>query len=177
MAFARFFRLAAGSSSRWLERAFYPYAVFLQTVPTGFAAQAADSPIAALEGPWSGNGTITMANGTRERIRCDGQYRLASRTNVQIQLNCASDSYRFQLRGDAVANDRSLAGTWSEASRGVAGKIYGRINGNRLEIRADGQTFSALLSMTTRGSRQTISIRSPGSEMSDVSISLSRRSR
>lgn len=118
-----------------------------------------------------------MANGSKERIRCDGQYRLASLTNVQIQLNCASDSYRFQLRSDAVANDRSLAGTWSEASRGVAGKIYGRIRGNRMDIRAEGQTFSALLDMTTRGSRQTISIRSPGSEMSEVSISLSRRSR
>jgi hypothetical protein len=140
-------------------------------------AQGEGGPFAALPGSWSGSGTITMANGTRERIRCDGQYRLASRTNVNIQLNCASDSYRFQLRSDAVANDRSLAGTWDEASRGVGGRIYGRINGNRLEIRADGQTFSALLSMTTRGSRQTISIRSPGSEMSEVSISLSRRSR
>jgi hypothetical protein len=140
-------------------------------------AQGEGGPFAALPGSWSGSGTITMSNGNRERIRCDGQYRLASLTNVQIQLNCASDSYRFQLRGDAVANDRSLSGTWSEASRGVAGKIYGRINGGRMDIRAEGQTFSALLNMNTRGSRQTISIRSPGSEMSDVSISLSRRSR
>jgi hypothetical protein len=158
-----------------LKYGFVAIGLFLLSASPGNAQR--EGPFAALPGSWSGSGTITMSNGSRERIRCDGRYQLASQTNVQIQLNCASDSYRFQLRGDAVANDRTLAGTWSEASRGVAGKIFGRINGNRLEMRADGQTFSALLNMTTRGSRQTISIRSPGSEMSEVSISLSRRSR
>ena len=161
-------------SSTW-KHGFVAVGLLLLSASPSLAQR--EGPFAALPGSWSGSGTITMSNGSRERIRCDGQYRLASQTNVQIQLNCASDSYRFQLRGDAVANDRSLAGTWSETSRGVAGKIFGRINGNRLEMRADGQTFSALLNMTTRGSRQTISIRSPGSEMSEVSISLSRRSR
>jgi hypothetical protein len=147
---------------------------FLLSASPGLADK---GPFDDLPGSWSGTGTIAMSNGTKERIRCDGRYRLESVTNVQLQLNCASDSYRFQLRGDTVAVDRTLSGTWSEATRGVAGKIFGRINGNRLDIRAEGQTFSALLTMTTRGSRQTISIRSPGSEMSEVSIALTRRSR
>jgi len=141
------------------------------------AQRGGEGPFAALPGSWSGTGTITMSSGTRERIRCRGQYRLETRTSVQLQLNCASDSYRFELQSDTVAIDRTLSGTWSEKTRGVAGKIFGRINGSRLDIRAEGQTFSALLTMTTRGSRQTISIRSPGSEMQEVSISLARRSR
>jgi hypothetical protein len=140
-------------------------------------SRADQGPFAALPGSWSGTGTIAMSNGSKERIRCDGRYRLESMTNVQLQLNCASDSYRFQLRGDTIATGKTLSGTWSEATRGVAGKIFGRVNGSRLDMRADGQTFSALLSMTTRGTRQTISIKSPGSEMSEVNISLTRRSR
>jgi hypothetical protein len=92
-------------------------------------------------------------------------------------MTCASDSYKFELRSNISALDQRLAGTWNELTRGVGGQIVGRIVDNRLEIRAEGQTFTALLDMTTRGNRQSVSIRSPGSEMSEVSISLTRQSR
>jgi hypothetical protein len=37
--------------------------------------------------------------------------------------------------------------------------------------------FNATLSLTTRGNRQEVLIRSPGSEISEVAISLSRKGR
>jgi hypothetical protein len=152
-------------------------AFVLLSVSPGVAQRGAEGPLADLAGSWSGTGAITMANGARERIRCKADYGLANRTTVQVQMTCASDSYKFELRSNISALDQRLAGTWNELTRGVGGQIVGRIVDNRLEIRAEGQTFTALLDMTTRGNRQSVSIRSPGSEMSEVSISLTRQSR
>lgn len=118
-----------------------------------------------------------MSSGTRERIRCQATYRLESRTKVDLRLSCSSDSYRFELQSDTIAFDQTLSGTWTELTRRVSGQVSGRAAGDRINLRAESQTFSALLNMTTRATRQAVSIRSPGSEMSEVSISLTRRSK
>jgi hypothetical protein len=151
--------------------------ILLLSVVPGLGQAGADGPFAALAGAWSGEGTITMSSGTRERIRCQAAYRLESRTRVDLRLTCASDSYRFELQSDTIAADRALSGTWTELTRRVSGQVEGRVAGDRINLRAESQTFSALLDMTTRGNRQAVSIRSPGSQMSEVSITLARRGR
>ena len=42
-------------------------------------------------------------------------------------------------------------------------------------MRAIGQTFAALLLITTRSDSQTVSIKSPGSQMQEVAITLAKR--
>ena len=57
----------------------------------------------------------------------------------------------------------------------TAGQVYGTVNGEQIDVRVESQTFSALLSLTTRGDRQSISIKAPsGSRMSEASITLKR---
>ncbi len=138
---------------------------------------AQEDPFAALPGSWSGDGSIAMSNGTKERIRCQATYRLQNPTTVDLRLSCSSDSYKFELQSQTVASGNQISGTWSEMTRQVGGQLSGRASGSRLNLRAEGQTFSALLDMTTRGNTQAISIRSPGSEMQEVRISLSKRGR
>ena len=46
-----------------------------------------------------------------------------------------------------------------ESSRNASGTIEGRAAGDHVEAAARGQNFSANLSLTTRGNRQTVSIR------------------
>jgi hypothetical protein len=46
-----------------------------------------------------------------------------------------------------------------------------------MSLRAISPVFSAMLAVNTRGSQQSISIQSPGSEISAVAINLSRGSR
>jgi hypothetical protein len=149
-------------------------ALALSTCPA-LSQAGGDGPFSALAGGWSGEGTITMSSGARERIRCQATYRLESRTKVDLRLSCSSDSYRFELQSDTIAFGQTLSGTWTELTRRVSGQVTGQASGERIDLRAESQTFSALLTMTTRGSRQAVSIRSPGSEMSEVSISLTRR--
>jgi hypothetical protein len=150
--------------------------LFLWIAPS--FAQDRESPFAPLAGAWTGSGTITLSSGAKERIRCQANYRLGSATATSLKLTCASDSYKFELESDVVvAPDGALSGIWSETTRHVAGRIVGRMTGSQIAVRAEGQTFSALMDITTRGSRQSVYIRAPGSEMSGVSIALDRRSR
>jgi hypothetical protein len=136
-----------------------------------------DGPFADLPGSWAGTGTIALSSGTKERIRCKAEYRLVTRTNLQLEITCASDSYKFELQANVAASGQSLSGNWTELSRRVAGQIAGNVAGDRIQARAEGQTFTALFAMTTRGNRQSVSIESPGSEMAGIAITLVRRSR
>src|ERR1700712_4668163 len=62
---------------------------------------------ARLAGEWNGNGTIELANCSREPLRCKAAYDvLSEERNLQLNIRCASDSYSFDLRGSAT-----LAGT------------------------------------------------------------------
>ena len=143
-----------------------------------FAQRSAEGPFAALPGSWSGTGTIALANGTKERIRCRATYRLGNRSaDLRLELNCASDNYKFELQSNVAYSDQSISGNWFESTRRVGGAITGRVAGSQIDARAESQTFTALLTLNTRGNRQSISIQSPGSEMSEVVISLTRGSR
>jgi hypothetical protein len=132
-------------------------------------------PFVGLSGSWSGAGTISLNNGSKERIRCRAQYRVTDTgSDAQLELRCAGDSYKFELQSSVSHNGGSISGTWSEATRGAIGTISGTSSGNRLDLRANSPTFSAFLAMVTRSNQQSISIQSPGSEISAVSINLNR---
>jgi hypothetical protein len=138
-------------------------------------AAVATGPFEGLAGNWSGNGVITMKDGGRERIRCHGTYAVNNGgNNLQQQLRCASDSYKFETSTDISHSGGQLLGNWSENTRHVAGRVSGRATSGAIHARADGDTFTALLAVTTHGDRQTVSIQSPGSVLSEVLISLTR---
>ena len=130
---------------------------------------------AGLEGAWSGTGTITLSRGTSERIRCRAAYRVADNgRNLTQNLRCASDSYNFDLRSSVNYDGGAISGNWSEATRNATGSISGRAGGGEIQASVRGASFSADLSLATRGDRQSVSIRSQGSELSQVSIVLNR---
>jgi len=129
-------------------------------------------------GNWTGAGTITLQSGTKERIRCRGNYTVSADGNaLRLALKCASDSYNFELQSEIVSDGRNVSGTWIEATRQVNGSMTGRMVGNRIDATANSPNFNATLALTTRGNSQSVLIRSPGSEMSEVAISLTRGGR
>lgn len=139
------------------------------------AAQAATSPFATLSGSWSGAGTITMANGTSERIRCRAAYSVEAGGRKLVQdLRCASDSYKFELKSNVDYDGGSLSGVWSETIRNAAGNVSGRASGSHINARVEGAAFNANLAVTTRGDRQSVVIRPIGSEFTEVSITLKK---
>jgi hypothetical protein len=135
----------------------------------------ASGPFAGLSGSWSGSGTIMLANGRTERLRCQATYMVApSGRNLRQNLRCASDSYNFDLRTSVEYTEGALSGTWTEVTRNAQGRISGRASGSRIEAAAQGPNFSAGLAIGTRGDRQSVNIRSQGTELAQVSIVLSR---
>lgn len=139
-------------------------------------AIAAVSSFRNLAGTWSGGGMLSMANGEQQPLRCRASYDVAGRGDaVSLNLRCASDSYNFDLTGNVEDRNGMISGQWSEATRNASGTIEGRAAGDHIEAAARGQNFSANLSLTTRGNRQSVSIQPAGTEVRDVSLTLARR--
>jgi hypothetical protein len=144
---------------------------------TPVAAEAAPGPFASLAGAWTGNGTLTMASGATESLRCRANYNVSGGgEGLKISLRCASQSYNFDLGGNVTYQDGRISGTWSETSRNVSGSISGRATANQVEAAATSEGLSANLSLKTNGNRQSVSIRSTGgADIAGVSLDLSRR--
>ena len=135
---------------------------------------AQSAPFAGLAGAWTGSGTISLSDGSRERLRCRASYRVNDHeSGLQQTLRCAGDSYRFELSTDVVSQGGRISGTWSESSRNIAGSIEGRVSGGHIVAAVGAPGFSASLSLTTQGNRQSISIASQG-DIRNVSISMVR---
>lgn len=148
----------------------------LTALALGAAHAAPAAPFRGLEGSWTGGGVISMSDGNQERLRCRAAYDVGG-AGEQLRLNirCASDSYNIDLSSDVAYRGGEISGQWSESSHNASGTIEGRAVGNRIEAQARGQTFSAGLSLTTQGRRQTVSIRPAGTEIRGVDLELARR--
>jgi len=137
---------------------------------------AISSPFRAMAGSWTGGGTLSTSDGQQQRLRCRASYGVADRGDeLRLNLRCASDSYNFDLAGNAAYRGGAISGQWTEATRNAAGTIEGRAAGDRIEAAARGQNFSANLSLTTRGNQQFVTIRPEGTEVRAVSLALERR--
>ena len=132
-------------------------------------------PFSAMAGAWAGGGTISMANGATERIRCRAAYHVGSAGRaLQLNIRCASASYNFDLGGNVVYEGGAISGTWSESTRGVSGTVSGRASGSQFQVYAQGAGFSAGLSLATRGNQQSVVIRPSGADVTSVQIALAR---
>ena len=145
-------------------------------IPSATTQAAVLSPFAAMAGSWSGSGVLNTSDGQREQLRCRASYDVAgSGTELRLNLRCASQSYNFDLASEAEYRGGAISGSWTETSRNASGTLSGRAIGDHIEAAARGDNFSANLSLTTRGGRQTVSIRPQGTNVTAVSLELGRR--
>jgi hypothetical protein len=145
-------------------------------IPSATTQAAVLSPFAAMAGSWSGGGVLNTTDGNQERLRCRASYDVdGTGEALRLNLRCASESYNFDLASEVEYRGGAISGQWSEASRNASGTISGRAAGDRIEAAARGDNFSAGLSLTTRGNRQTVSIRPQGTNITEVSLEMARR--
>lgn len=141
---------------------------------SGASYAQAGGPFAGMAGVWSGGGTVTLDDGSTERIRCRATYAVGAGGNgLQQTLTCASDSYKFNLSSNVMAQGSAISGTWSESSRNINGAIQGRSAGGVVQVVASAPGFTAQISLTTRGNRQSVVIRAEN-QFKGASISLTR---
>jgi hypothetical protein len=144
-------------------------AALLLSVTPGHAQS---GPFAGFDGAWSGNGSVTLSDGTTEHIRCKADYKVNG-TGLELKqaLHCASDSYKFDLTSDVTSYGDRIAGNWSEASRNINGNLQGTAGGGQIEVFVEASGFAANLTLRTTGNKQTVQISSKG-EIRGVNITM-----
>lgn len=162
-------------SASWLTGALLTSAnLFLPA--QAYTEPASAAPFAGLSGHWSGGGTITMANGATERLRCKATYAVNATGNAAEQtVRCASASYRVEISSNVISEGGSLSGSWAEATRGLSGNVSGRATSTEILANVTGAGFSARLDVRTQGNKQSVTIRPQGgTDVAAVSIALSK---
>jgi hypothetical protein len=143
---------------------------------TSFAAPSGHAqsggPYAGMAGNWSGGGTVTLDDGSNERIRCRATYQVNG-ANMTMSLTCASDAYKFGLGANVVDQGGAITGSWTETTRGVSGSLSGRGGNGNFQVTAVTAGFNANISLRTAGNKQTVSIRAD-SQFKAANISLSK---
>lgn len=139
-------------------------------------AGAAEGPFGGMAGNWSGTGTVSVSNGTNERIRCRAKYSVTpSGLNLHQELRCASDSYKFDVNSNVISGpEGSLSGTWTELTRQVTGAISGQVMPGSIDVAVKGPVFSATLAVQTKGDKQSVAIRPTGTDIKSIIIEMDR---
>jgi hypothetical protein len=138
-------------------------------------AAADTGPFSELEGNWTGGGTISLAAGTKERLRCRSVNAVSDQGNgLRQSLECVSDSYRFEVNASLASKDGRLSGDWSERTRNVSGSVSGRASRGSIQLSVASSVFQATMSISLRGRGQSVVIRPQGVDVTEVSIQLSK---
>jgi hypothetical protein len=129
-------------------------------------------PFMGFDGAWTGTGTVSLSDGSTEHIRCKAQYKVSTTgMGLKQNLDCASDSYKFDLTSDVTSSGDRISGTWSEATRKVFGNLDGTAGNGQIDVFVQANGFAANLTLRTTGNKQTVSISSKG-EIRGVSITM-----
>jgi len=148
--------------------------LFLMPMLVGAPAWAQQS-MEEIAGSWSGTGAIKPSDGPRERVRCRVDYEARNKgQSVVMNVRCASDAYKMDLNANIDQRGSTLSGNWFERQYRQGGKITGQNVNGLIEARIEGDTITALLTVRTRGDRQSFKMESPGAWISEVNIDLVR---
>ena len=150
---------------------FAAVAFFLTALPAS-PSHAQSSVFGGMAGTWSGSGTVTLDDGSSERIRCRATYKVNG-ASLDLNLTCASDAYKFNLLAAVSAAGGDVTGTWSETSRNVGGSIQGHGANGSFQVIAQAAGFSSSISLKTTGNKQQISMKAD-SQFRAANITLSK---
>jgi hypothetical protein len=147
-------------------------AALMLSVAAGSAQSS--GPFAGFDGAWSGTGTVSLSDGQTEHIRCKANYKVnPNGMSLKQTLDCASDSYKFDLTSDVTSNGDRISGNWSEKSRNIFGNLQGTAGGGTIEVFVEANGFAANLTLRTNGTKQTVQISSKG-EIRGVNITMTK---
>ena len=148
--------------------------LLFMTIVTAFPAHAQQS-FDSVAGTWSGNGLMKPSDGPRERVRCKIDYAPKNAgQSVTMNVRCASDAYKMDLNANIDQKGSVLSGNWFERQYRQGGRVSGQNVNGVIESKIEGDTITALLTVRTKGNRQTFIMESPGAWVSHVSIDLVR---
>jgi len=128
---------------------------------------------ADIRGKWGGNGTLSLRDGTKERLTCSSQYG-GTATQLSLLISCRSDVNPITMNAKLSANGGNLLGTWEEKTYKAIGTISGIATDNQIKFYIGGNVLGT---MTVKYSkrRQDVTIRASNVSLQDVRIRMTRR--
>ena len=138
------------------------------------AGARAEGPFPRLAGSWSGNGQVVADQGKREQISCRAYYTAKSAgADLALAIRCASSSYKIEMRATLSQQNGQVTGQWEERTFNAAGAVSGRATDSSLNLAISG-AVSGTMSVTSSEASQRIEIKTVGTGLSGVTISLAR---
>ena len=147
----------------------------LATLAGAVALPALAAPVNDLAGRWSGWGSITMASGASEQVKCVATYFVENGgADLRQNLRCASISYKIDATAKLSNANGQLTGEWEEKTYAAVGAIAGHFNNNGFSVSIKGANFTAAMAVTTTSCKQSISITPTGFEIAKINIGLDK---
>ena len=149
-------------------------ALFGSFMLLGQAHARAEGPFPRLVGSWSGTGQVHLDQGKSEQITCRAFYNAKSKgSDLALAIRCASSSYKIDMRASLSQQDGRVTGQWEERTFNAAGSVSGRSTESSLSLTISG-AVSGTMSVTHSEAGQRIEIKTVGTALAGVTISLAR---
>lgn len=137
-------------------------------------SNASAEPIADLAGFWSGNGSVTLAGGNTERVKCQVFYKADGGPQLRQTLRCASTDYTINATADLQVKGGQVTGSWEEKTYAAKGEVTGRYSGESFNLMIKGANFTAAMNVTLSSCKQSINITPKGLDVTRVTIGLAK---
>ena len=135
-------------------------------------ATADPGPFNALLGSWGGTGEYSLADGTRERIKCNAYY-TGGGSQLGMAIRCSNDNNKIEIRSKLNNSGGRLSGHWEERTYNAEGEAVGTATSDRITLQISG-AVSGSMSVAYTASSQTVSISTQGTALRGVDITLAR---
>ena len=109
----------------------------------------ARAEIVALDGAWSGGGTVSFSRGSKETARCRARFSRRSKSAYSVIATCATASGRAdQTAIIQSVGENAYEGSFRNTEYDFSGSISVVVRGNTLSARLNGSGGSANLRFT-----------------------------
>jgi hypothetical protein len=133
------------------------------------------SSIDELTGYWTGTGSVTLASGTTERVKCAVTYKVSdSGGQIKQTIRCASTDYSINALADLRVKGEQVSGSWEEKTYAATGQVTGRYTGSSFVLSIQGGSFTAAMNVTLSACKQSINISPQGLDVNRISIGLAK---
>jgi len=135
-------------------------------VPTPVSAAASFHDFSLIEdlaGRWSGQGSALFTDGTSEKLHCVATYVAAAARSgaagpgeVQQVIRCKGANTDLKLGGAWTIRGGAIAGTWTEETYSLSGKLSGRSVPTGFDLKATSTFADASVAVRLSGCTQDI---------------------
>jgi hypothetical protein len=139
------------------------------------AAGAAANSIDDLNGYWTGSGSVVLASGNTERVKCAVTYKVTDGGGqIRQSLRCASTDYKIEAHAELQLKGAQVTGSWEERTYSATGQVRGRYTGSDLVLAIEGANFSAAMNISLSNCKQSISIAPRGLDVTRINLGLGK---